>query len=236
MKSLKPSPRWLLGIGVEMSAVAHARNLISPILSRTYRLSISGAHHLPRHGGVLVIAEQHGLLDSTILASGLPRPVRVLMQSSDARPRLPVISQALGRITIDANKSVWSPLAQARQALEQGEAVGVFSYSPFDGDVISPPTAIAAYLQARTAVPVIVVTMFDTAGKRPTDFPRPRSILECHIAPPAQIQVPEDPLSISHLRQQAEAIRQVVADAGDRARMRTGRIRGVTEPHNGDRD
>lgn len=236
MRSSKPSLHWLLSIGVEMSAVAHARNLINPVLAKAYRLSITGAHHLPRRGGVLVVSEQHGLLDPTILASGLPRPVRVLMQSSSARPRLPAISHAMGRITIDASSSVWSPLVQARLALEQGEAVGVFIGSPFTSDVMSPPTAVAAYLQARTGVPVVVVTLFDTAGKRPTDFPRPRSILECHIAPPVQMRGLKDPLSIVQLRQHAEAVRQVVADAKDRALMRTGRTRGATEHHNSVRD
>ena len=219
-----------------MSGVAHARNLIGPLLTGFYRLRITGVHHLPPHGGVLLVSDQHGLLDPTILATGLTRPVRVLTQASDATPRWSGLTAALGRIDMEQDHSVWPALQLGVTALRAGEAVGVFISSPFGEPALTPPTALAAYLHARSQVPILAVTMFGTTGSRPTDLPRPRSIIECHIAPPVDLPVPDDPVSLTLLRQQAERIRQICADARRMATDRTGRQLPWAEPHNGHRD
>lgn len=219
-----------------MSGVAHARNLIGPILASTYRMRITGVHHLPSRGGVLLVGEQRGLLDATILASGLTRPVRVLAQRAGTAPRWSSLTSALGRIDIDSHVSVWPALQEGVAALRRGEAVAAFTASSFAPVALAPPAAVAAYLHARSGVPIVAVTMFDTSGPRPSDIPRPRSIIECHLGPPREVPIPVDPLYVAALRQHAERIRQVCVDADEIAADRTGRILDRPEPHNGQRD
>ncbi len=216
-----------------MSGVAHARNLIGPLLTGFYRLRITGVHHLPPHGGVLLVSDQHGLLDPTILATGLTRPVRVLTHASDSAPRWSGLTAALGRIEVEPDHSVWPALQLGVKALRAGEAAGVFISSPFGAPAVTPPAALAAYLHARSQVPILAVTLFATSGSRPTDLPRPRSVIECHIAPPVDLPVPDDPVSLMLLRQHAERIRQICADARELATDRTGRKLPWAQPHSG---
>lgn len=219
-----------------MSGVAHARNLIGPVLASTYRMRITGVHHLPVRGGVLLVGEQNGLLDATILASGLTRPVRVFAQNAGTTPRWSRLTSVLGRIDVDSHASVWPALQEGVATLSRGGAVAAFISSSLAAVAVAPPAAVAAYLHARSGVPIVPVTMFDTAGPRPSDIPRPRSTIECHIGAPCVVPTPQDRFHVAALRQHAERIRQVCADADEIAADRTGRTLGRAEPHNGQRD
>ena len=218
-----------------MSGVAHARNLIGPVLSRAYRIRMTGAHHLPTRGPVIVISDQQGLLDPTILATALPRPVRVMSQGTGVAPRWTGLAMSLGRIEVDADSSAWCALQQGVVALDRGDALGVFMSTPFGSPVLTPPAAMGAYLHAGTGAPLVAVTLFDTSGRRPTDLPRPRSVIECHVAPAVDLPVPEDSVSLASLRQHAERIRQICVDARSVAAARSGRDAQGAEPDRGPR-
>jgi 1-acyl-sn-glycerol-3-phosphate acyltransferase len=204
---------------------AHARNLIRPLFAGAYRFRMTGGHHLPLRGGVILIAEQSGVLDPTIMATALTRPVRVLTQVDTPALRWPALSSALGRIDVPATGPVWEVLQGAVAALERGDAVGVFVSSPFGVSALAPQSAIAAYLHARTHKPIVPVTIFGSTGRRPTDLPRPRSMIECHLAAPKDIPGPPDSANLMALRQHAERIRQICTDAKAEAMGRTGRDR-----------
>lgn len=206
-----------------MGAAAHARNLIGPLLSAAYRVRITGGHHLPRRGGVLIVTEQTGLLDPTILATSLTRPVRMLVEPSDGAPRWQPVTNALGRIELTPGCSPWAALQEAEEALVGGDAVGVFLATPFAAPSVAPPGALAAYLQARSGVPLVPVSLFDSHGPRPTDPPRPRTRISIHVGPPIHLVPPADPVSAPEIRRHAEAIRQVFADAHAQALLRSGR-------------
>lgn len=219
-----------------MSGVAHVRNLLRPVLSGAYRVRMTGVHHLPRRGGVLVISEQSGLLDSTILATGLTRPVRVLAGDYSSAPRWQALTAVLGRIEVDSVGSVWPAWQQGVAALRGGEAVAVFVSSRLGTPAVAPSAASAAYLHALSGVPIVVVTLFGTSGIRPTDLPRPRSVIACHVSSPVELPVPDNHVDLAMMRQHAERIRQVCADARDVAIDRTGREYGDGKHHNGPRD
>ncbi len=212
-----------------MGAGAHARNLIGPVLTSIYRVRITGGHHVPRNGGVLILTEQTGLLDSTILATSLTRPVRLLVEPSEQSPRWRPVTTALGRIDLDPARSPWYGLTEAVEALEEGEAVGVFTSSPFHAPRLSPPGAMAAYLHARTGVPIVPVTLFGSHGPRATDPPRPRARIDVHVGQVRQVGRPTDPVSAPELRRHAEVIRQIHVDAHAQALARSGR-RPVDQP------
>lgn len=219
-----------------MSAGAHARNIIRPLLTGSYRFRVIGGHHLPRRGGVLIVSDQVGILDPTIVATALVRPVRVLSQVSVPRLRWSPLTLALGRIDIPATGSVSTALHEGVAALNRGEAVGVFVSTPFGKSTLTPQSAVAAYLHARTNVPIVPVTLFGNVGERPTDLPRPRSLIECHLGSPAVLPAPTDLVNANSMRQHAERMRQVCRDARDDAERRTGRDRRYPRDQNGHRD
>lgn len=211
-----------------MGSAAHARNLIGPVLSRVYRVRITGGHHVPRHGGVLIVSEQTGLLDPMLVATSLVRPVRMIVEPGEQAVRWQAMTSALGRIDLDPGDSPWFGLSRAIRALGAGDAVGAFTASPFTRSSLTPPGAVVAYLHARTGAPIVPLTLLDSHGPRPTDPPRPRAQIALHVAPPLSIEAPSDPLSGPEIRRHAEVIRQACADAHAEALARTGR--GLSGP------
>lgn len=212
-----------------MGSAAHARNLIGPVLTSIYRVRITGGHHLPRSGGVLILSAEKGILDPTILATSLTRPVRWLVDPSEQSYRLRPVTSALGRIDMDPARSPWHGLNEAVEALKHGEAVGVFIANASHSPRLSPPGAMAAYLHARTGAPIVPVTIFGSHGPRATDPPRPRARIDIHVGSLTQLSRPADPVSVSELRRHAEAIRHIHSDAHAEALSRTGR-RPVDNP------
>lgn len=186
--------------------------------------------------GVLIVAEHAGLLDPVILATVLTRPVRMVMESSGVSGRWGPLSKMLDRIDFDPGASPWSALAEGVRALTEGEALGMFVGSSFGHPRVPPPGALAAYVHARTAVPVVPVTLLGSHGTRPTDPPLPRSTIEIHVGPAVELPPLTEQANVIQMRRHSETIRQVLADATENAVIRTGRSAEVANAHNGSRD
>jgi 1-acyl-sn-glycerol-3-phosphate acyltransferase len=215
-------------------AAAHARNLLGPLMHGMFRIRIIGAHRIPRQGGVLVISDEQGLYDAALLTMSLPRPVRVLMESGAVGP----LGRAQGRIAVSRDEEPITALRQAVEDVRKGQAVGIFTHSVFGDSVLSPPGAVAAYVQARTGVPTVAVTMFGTHGSRPTDPPRLRAAIDIVVTEPLEWEAPADPLRRNVVVERAERIRQYAVDAATRAAARTGHTAltaNTGQPENGHR-
>jgi len=101
---------------------ASARNLVGPLLRATYRIRVTGAHHLPVTGGVLVMATGEGVLDPALLATSLRRPIAVMV--GRGAPPGP-LGHALGRISVKDDEP-GAALRQAVEELRNAGAVGCF--------------------------------------------------------------------------------------------------------------
>lgn len=205
-----------------MSGVAHARNLLGPLLHRWYRFRVVGIHRLPRRGPVLLVASQRSILDPTIIATSLTRPVRVVIEDAEGIPRWGGLSSALGRIDLPAESSPWPALQRGVEALDQGGAVGCFIHSEVSPPRLQPEAAIAGYLRCRTEATVIPISIFGSHGPRPTDPPKPRSTIDVVVGDPMQLPQVDDPHARSSVVMVAEAIRQSLVDAEQIASARVG--------------
>ena len=178
-----------------MTSAATARNLIGPLLRMGFQVHLTGAHLLPRRGPLLVVSTHSGLLDASLIATNLPRPVEVLVHPgtvSGLTERVP------GRIMMDPE----DPDAALRVAVERvrgGQAVGAWSG---DGREIE-----AGYVQARTQCPVVPVALFGSHGRRPTDPPPWRGVIDIVIGAPFTPRAPADPATRAGVLQVVEEIR-----------------------------
>jgi len=213
---------------------ASARNLVGPLLRATYRIRVTGAHHLPVTGGVLVMATGEGVLDPALLATSLRRPIAVMV--GRGAPPGP-LGHALGRISVKDDEP-GAALRQAVEELRNAGAVGCFPLGlPGERDPLADPLEFAtgtAYLQVQSGVPVVPVAMFGSRGRRTADPPRPRSMIDLVVGPAIIPPPPADPLRRSEIVAVAELLRQTLADHGAEARARTAHGTGSgADGHNG---
>lgn len=195
-----------------MTAAAHIRNLVGPLVRRAYRIRVTGSHHLPLRGQVLVVASHPGPLDALVLATCTPRPIRMLVDSAGPP----------GAIRVVEGEAGGPPLREAVAALRGGEAVGVFPEGGVADGSVAQALPAAAYLQVRTEAPVVPVALFGTRGERMGDPPRPRSTVDVVIGSAFIPDPPGDELSRAAILGVSEQIRQRLADHVRVAAIRTG--------------
>jgi 1-acyl-sn-glycerol-3-phosphate acyltransferase len=198
-----------------MNSTATARNLVGPLVRLGYRVRISGTHHCPRRGAVIVAAPYLGVVDPSVIATCLPRPVDVLVDVgalSAFGARLP------GRITITEAEPE-TGMRLARDVLDAGGAVGAWCGDGREG--------AAGYLAVRVGAPILPVAVLGGSGGHPGDPPAWRSRVDVVVGPAFTVDTPDDPWTRASARDAGEVIRQRVADHLRAALVRTGRTDGV---------
>lgn len=204
---------------------ASARNLLGPLVRAAYRVRVTGAHHVPAHGGVLLLSTSDGVIDPMILATCLARPVAALVPAGGPERW----RSALGRIVVDPD-APGTALREATRLLRDGQAVAAFPAGfAAHRDGAEDFAAGAGYLQARSGVLVVPVAVFGSAGSGPSDPPRPRTQIEVYIGAPVEVPPLDDSLSRAALVGVTELLRQRCAD---HLRWSTARA-GAGDRHNG---
>ena len=192
------------------SGAAHARNLTSAALRMTYQLSPHGAHHVGTIGPLIMVTACEGVLAGSVVRALAPRPIHVVANEAMAE------AVPLGLLTKAGDLALTGPGAittqrRAAEAIRDDRAVLLA------GSTVSP-----GYLVATTGAPVMPVVLIGADGTVPTDPPRPRSRITAYFFPPVTIPVEGEPLAASTRATLNERVRQLVADAGREALMRTG--------------
>ena len=95
-----------------------------------YRLRVHKANCVPDEGGALLIANHISYVDAVLILAALKRPVRFIMfRKMYDLPFVNFVCRILNVIPIDRDegpKAIAKALAQARQAIENGELVCIF--------------------------------------------------------------------------------------------------------------
>lgn len=131
----------------------------------SYRLQVVGQHHIPKKGGALLICNHVSFVDWLLIAAGLDRPVRFVIDHSYfqgvfLRPLL----AAAGVIPIAGGREDPSRLAQAyrgiAEALDSGELVCIFPEGKITVDgKLGPFKAGVIKILKRSNVPVIPMAL-----------------------------------------------------------------------------
>jgi 1-acyl-sn-glycerol-3-phosphate acyltransferase len=193
------------------------RRLCRPLLRAVYRLQVTGAERLPASGPLVVVANHESVLDPFVLGCALDRELRFLAKAELWRSR-PVAwaMDGLGALRVERGSGDREALAEARRALEAGDAVAVFPQGVVRSS--GPWHRGAAKLALSTGAPVVPVLLVGTAralSRRRLGFPRLRVVVGEPI-----VVAPERP-TIAAARSLTERLRAAVealaaAEAGRR--------------------
>lgn len=193
------------------SGAAHARNIAAPALRMTYQLRQHGAHNVGTSGALLMVCRSEGMLAGAVLHASVPRPVHIVANEAMGRALRQGMMTRAGVIPVVPPTAIEAQRV-AIAALEDERAV-----------IVTGGACPTGYIVARTRVPVMPVVLLGAEGRVPTDPPRPRSRIDVYFTEPVEIEVAGDPLHPTTRIAVEEQIRQLVADAEERAALRSGR-------------
>lgn len=202
---------------------ATARN-VAALVGRLWRLGVSGAHHVPAHGPVLLAANHTALADGPVLVATSPRPVHLLAKSALFVGPWARLLRAAGQVEIAYDRPARSALLECVGLLQEGRVVGVFPEAHRGrGDVATIHHGVA-YLAVRTGAPVVPVAILGSRGSgRPLDsLPRARAGIDVVFGAPVMVDG-RDVHRRAALAGVGERIRQALADHVATACRRTGR-------------
>ena len=126
-----------------------------------HRLHVVGAHRVPRHGPLLIVANHTSAVDPMLIQSAIPRRVRWMMATDMMVPLLRPLWRAIQIIPVNREAPDSRSARTAIDALRRGDTVGVFPEGGINrqGDQLRPFMpgigVIAAKARA-TVVPVYV--------------------------------------------------------------------------------
>lgn len=126
---------WILGIAI--LALGALQVLLMPdtvmwlgiqiLVSLLYRVRILGRENVPAEGGVVIASNHVSLIDAFLLMTAVPRPIRFVIDRGYydhwfLRP----FCRAIRTIPVAGGASAKEALARSREAVEAGDAVGIF--------------------------------------------------------------------------------------------------------------
>jgi 1-acyl-sn-glycerol-3-phosphate acyltransferase len=170
-----------------------------PVMKLAYRTKVSGRHHVPASGGVLLVSNHQSFLDPILVAFALKRPVAFLAKSELFRNfAFRWWIRNLHAFPIEQGKGQAGPLKESVRLLKAGWMLNVFpegERTPHGG--LLPAKGGVAVVIRKAKVPV-VPCVFDGAFQAwPRHKPVPRpwgkirlrygEAMELHDLPPKEI-------------------------------------------------
>lgn len=191
------------------TAAAVTNRWLGPPIARLLRAEVSGAHHVPRTGGVLVAANHLSFLDHFLLLAAAPRSLLFLGKSELTRGISGRINLAFGMIPIERGRADLEALDQITALLRGGAAVAIFpegTRSP-TGELFRFRSGLAR-VAATAQVPVVPVGMVGTdvvwpRGHRPALSRPARGVLHVRFGAPLD-PPPADARSRREFTQEAQ--------------------------------
>ncbi|MCU0529463.1 MAG: 1-acyl-sn-glycerol-3-phosphate acyltransferase [Cyanobium sp. Prado107] len=138
--------------------------LVFPVFRLPLRGRVAGAGHVPRQGGLVVVANHGSHLDPPLVGHALGRPVAFMAKAELFRvPLLGPIIRACGAYPVARGASDRDAIRTAGERLEEGWAVGVFIDGSRQADGrVNQPQPGAALLAARAGVPLLPVAILNS--------------------------------------------------------------------------
>lgn len=128
---------------------------------------------MPEHGPVVVAANHLSVLDAFVLSVAVERPLRYLGKAElwRCRPLVPLFD-ALGAIPVTRDAGDEAAIATVLEALERGDAVGIFPQGSVSRDFWRRGAARLALAGGAPLVPVRILGTDAALGRGRIGFPR----------------------------------------------------------------
>jgi 1-acyl-sn-glycerol-3-phosphate acyltransferase len=157
------------------------RTLLRLYLGLYHRIRVEGREHLPRAGGVLLVANHQSFLDIPVVAVATDRHVAFVARESLARSRfLAFLMRESGSVLVRRGESDRAALESMIEHLRQGDCVSVFPEGTRTRDGSLGEFRRGALLAARRAgCPILPLAISGAyqAWPRGRSLPRPLRIV-----------------------------------------------------------
>lgn len=157
------------------------------IAALVFDLKVYGRHHVPRRGGVLLVANHQSYLDPVLLAAYLKRPMSYMAKSElFESPRLRWLIRSLNAFPVKQGTGDFAAVRETIRRLRQGHMLSIFPEGSRSEDGRIAPMLPGAALVVKKAgvpiVPVVIEGSYDAWPKGRRMF-RPWSISVMYGAP-----------------------------------------------------
>jgi 1-acyl-sn-glycerol-3-phosphate acyltransferase len=159
--------------------------IVPPLLRLIWRPRVTGRERVPRTGGVILASNHLSFVDSVVIPSTAPRPVRFLAKSDYFTgtglkgKALKVWFEGLGMLPVDRDdpQAALGSLDTALDVLRRGEAFGIYPEGTRsrDGRLYRGRTGVA-HLALTAGVPVVPVGLKGTEQLQPVGSNIPRLV------------------------------------------------------------
>ncbi|MGL4594768.1 MAG: MFS transporter [Thermoguttaceae bacterium] len=157
--------------------------VICSLVQLIYRPKIVGLENIPHDGGVLLVSNHVSLLDGFLLYSACPRNIRFFAHEEYVPKIFECVAKETGLIKVLPGKKVVHALRTAREALKQGDVLGVFAEGGItrNGQMNAFDPGFLSMMKGTENVPVIPVHIHGLFGsmfsykygdKKPILWPR----------------------------------------------------------------
>jgi len=175
-----PAPGRAAGLVIGARPVYRAGRAFLRAYLSLHRFRAEGLEHLPRTGGVLIVANHQSFLDIPVLAVGTPRHVAFVARETLARSRfLAFLMRESGCVLIKRGAADRAALEAMIGHLEGGDCVGVFPEGTRTADgevgVFRGGALVAARRAGVPLVPAAILGAYE-AWPRSRRLPRPGAI------------------------------------------------------------
>jgi len=136
-----------------------ARAIVLTVCRALFRVRVVGLEHVPRSGSYIVAPTHRSLLDIPFAAFATKRRIRFMAKEElFAKPWLARLLTALGGFPVSRGSADRAALRIAQETIESGEPTALFPEGTrLHGREVGPLFDGAAYLAARTGVPILPV-------------------------------------------------------------------------------
>ena len=191
-----------------------ARSIVRPMLHGVImRVHAVGRDVVPDTGALILAGNHASWADGPIVVAECPRRVRCLTKVEIYKGRLGQFMYLIGQIPIDRTRPDRTALQTSLQALENGEAIGMFPEGTRGTGELDAVHDGVAWLAVRSGAKVLPVACLGTAAALPkgAKFPK-RSPVTVVFGEPFEITVPANPRSRTALKAVSEEIRLHLID------------------------
>ncbi len=148
-------------------------SLVSPALHTCFRVKIHGAEKVPQSGGLIAVSNHASYFDPPLLSNCVRRPVAFM--AKEELFKTPGLKQAIklyGAYPVKRSTGDRAALRAATMAIESGWIAAVFLQGTRSDDGrITDPKLGAAWIAAKTQVPLLPISLWGTEKVISKGFP-----------------------------------------------------------------